>query len=204
VTWSNLVPRIEWSKWHQLSRKDQRHIADQFADAIANAPLEDQARILIAVSKASRAKSKAQKPVAEPLRITSAQQAIIDQHNRENGDVIVQEKLAAFRKRYDRPVRDHWQETRKALLIFAIEEVVALRAKGLPAHLPRRVVSERYRGHSLGISSNTDKQVKLRVSPTVLWKSEKAGAHLEGGSPDALDMDLHLCGRHRKWEGPPQ
>jgi hypothetical protein len=189
------LPRIDWSKWDQLSRKDQREIAARFADVLADAPLDIQCAVLIAVSKRSREKKK--KPRAKPPQISADQQAIIDEHERENGPVDAPQKLAAFRDRYGRPLRDDWQETRKALLIAAVDEVVALRGRGLPNRLAREVVSARYRGLALGVGRKA-MAVKLRVSATVLYHVENSGAHLAGGSPEALHMDLYLCGRPKR------
>jgi hypothetical protein len=191
------VPRIDWSKWDAWDARTRREIANQCAALIATAPLYVQSAIFVAMSK--RTASGKRRKVAEPPIIGPAHQLIIDQFQLENGDVDVPKKLAAFRKRFNRPMRDDWQETRKALLIAAVEEVAALRVK-LPVQLARRVVAKRYRGLLLGVSSNTGEQVKLRVGQKVLWQVEKLGAHLPGGSPAALHMDLYLCGRRRKGE----
>ncbi|MEY2511124.1 MAG: hypothetical protein QOE26_1887 [Verrucomicrobiota bacterium] len=191
------APKFDWSQWDKLSRVDQRKLSDAFAETVAVAPLDVQIAILKALSKSRRApRGKVSKTASE----NANHQAIIDSYRRDNWCVDVAKRLTDFRREYGRRIRDDWQETRKALIIAALREVTALR-ENLPAPLARQLIAEKYRGLSLGLSDSEGEQVTLRVSATTLWKLEKLGAHLPGGSPEALHMDLSLCGRPKSAKG---
>jgi hypothetical protein len=191
------APKLDWSLWDRISRVDQRKIADAFAESLNGAPLDVQIAILKVLSKSRRTpRGKVSKTASE----NANHQAIIDSYRRGNWSVDVAKRLTDFRREYGRPVGDDWQETRKALVIAALREVTALR-ENLPAPLARQLIAEKYRGLSLGLSDSKGEQVTLRVSATTLWKLEKLGAHLPGGSPEALHMDLSFCGRPKSAKG---
>jgi hypothetical protein len=181
--------------WSKLSRRSQRDLASELAALIATAPLEIQAAVLVAVSKGRNKARPARKPSKPATSQCAAQQAIIDQYRRERFSVNVSDVVAQFRKRFERPPLDDWQETRKALLIAAFDDLEALLREKLPPSLTRQLVAEKYRSLPLGVSETTGRNVALRVSATTLWKCQKR--YLESGSPESLHMDLDLCGRHR-------
>jgi len=197
-----ILPRIDWVKWQLLPARVRKRDAKELADCIADAPDDIHIAVLVALGKRSRekiaarnAKNNSGRGFARPAIVSAAHQAVIDQYRREDFDVNVAAIVAQFRKRFSRPPRDDWQETRKALLIAACDDLLTFEGL-LPNPLARKLVAEKYRGLPLGVSPTTKENVSLRLSATVLWKINKIGAHLPGGpSPDALGMDLHLCGR---------
>jgi hypothetical protein len=98
-------------------------------------------------------------------------------------DIDIETVLKKFRTRFHRPVIRDWQEVSRALIWNACIELKRVKRTLFPGSA-RRLISEKYNGVPIGISCD-GRVIALHLSPTSLWRQERKGAHLAGGSPDA-------------------